>query len=92
MMGSGSIRLHVYVCGVMREDTYEDFDSEAMTQIVADFPYPDRDNPHVSRMFHRCNFPQKPDVEGGFMEEKMTLHLTQPSRSVAIYASCGPGR
>jgi hypothetical protein len=58
------IHLHVYVDGVMCEDTYADFDAEAMTQIVADFPYPDRDDPQVSCMFHRCDFPQKPDIEG----------------------------
>ena len=58
------IHLHVYVDGVMRENAYEDFDAEAVTQIVADVPYPDRDDPQVSCTFHRCDFPPKPDFEG----------------------------
>lgn len=58
------IHLHVYVDGVMHVGTYEDFDGEAMTQIVADFPYPDREDPQVSCVFHRSDFPQKPDIEG----------------------------
>jgi hypothetical protein len=45
-------------------ELYEAFDAEAMTQIVADFPHPDRDYPHVSCTFHRCYYPQRPDFEG----------------------------
>jgi len=58
------IHLHVYVDGVLREETFNDFDAEAVTQIVADFPYPDRGDPQVTFVFHRCDYPQKPEFEG----------------------------
>ena len=58
------ISLHIYVDGAMRDNAYEDFDAEAMTQIFADFSFPDQKPPQVGCTFHRCDAPQKPDSEG----------------------------
>ena len=48
----------------MKDYVYEEFDAEAVTQIVADFPHPENGDPQVSCAFHRCDYPQKPKFEG----------------------------
>lgn len=41
-----------------------DFDGGAITEIVADFAWPERGDPQVSFEFVRCDFPQRPDFRG----------------------------
>ncbi|MDB6024073.1 MAG: hypothetical protein JWM68_296 [Verrucomicrobiales bacterium] len=40
------------------------FDGGAITQVVADFAWPERGDPQVSFEFVRCDFPHRPDFRG----------------------------
>lgn len=61
-----SERIHVIVWhdGAISECISADFDDGAITQIVADFPWPERGDPQTSFEFVRCDYPQRPDFKG----------------------------
>ena len=46
------ILVHVYHDGPAAESVVDDFDASAITQIVADFSYPEGGDPEVSFQFH----------------------------------------
>jgi hypothetical protein len=50
--------------GAIAGSVCEDFDASAVTQVVADFAWPERGDPQVSFEFVRCDFPQRPDWRG----------------------------
>lgn len=58
------IRIWIYVDGPITEEIREDFDAGAITQVVADFPYPDRGDPRIYFDFIRCDFPEAPFING----------------------------
>ena len=59
-------RIHIIVWhdGVVDESISADFDAGAVTQVVADFAWPERGDPLVSFEFVRCDCPQRPDFRG----------------------------
>ncbi|GEP43796.1 hypothetical protein BGE01nite_30870 [Brevifollis gellanilyticus] len=59
-----SIHLIVWHDGAMHESIIEDFDAGTVTQVVADFCWPERGDPQVSFEFVRCDYPQRPDFRG----------------------------
>jgi hypothetical protein len=58
------ILLRVFTEGEASEEVREDFDASAVTQVVADFPEPDRDDPRVEFEFVRCDSPARIPVRG----------------------------
>ena len=59
------IHLHVYIDGDITSDGwFEDFDTEVMTQVMADFPTPDGTDPQCTFAVHRVDPPMKPHFEG----------------------------
>lgn len=61
-----SERIHIIVWhdGAHDEYVHDDFDAGAVTQVVADFPRPERGDPQVSFEFVRCDFPERPEFRG----------------------------
>jgi hypothetical protein len=59
-------RIHVIVWhdGAVDESISAGFDAGAVTQIVADFAWPERGDPQVSFEFVRSDFPRRPDFRG----------------------------
>lgn len=53
------IMIWVYYDGTIDEDVVDDFDSNVVTQVVADFPYPDKGDPSVDYQILRYDSPQK---------------------------------
>lgn len=58
------IVIRVFTQGVPSEALRDDFDAGMVTQVVADFPYPDRQDPEVSVEFVRCDSPHPVPVRG----------------------------
>jgi hypothetical protein len=61
------IKIWVYYDGPVDEDIVDDFDASAVTQVVADFPYPDKGDPKIDFEFLRCDIPQKIGNRGEFV-------------------------
>lgn len=61
-----SERIHIIVWhdGVVAESISADFDAGVVTQVHADFAWPERGDPQTSFEFVRCDFPQRPDFRG----------------------------
>ena len=58
------ILLRVFTEGEASEQVREDFDAAVVTQVVADFPEPDRGDPRVELEFVRCDAPDHVPVRG----------------------------
>jgi hypothetical protein len=58
------ICIRVFTHGVPSAALRDDFDAGMVTQVVADFPYPDREDPEVSVEFVRCDSPHPVPVRG----------------------------
>jgi hypothetical protein len=58
------ILLRVFTEGEANDKLQEEFDASAVTQIVADFPEPDRNDPRVEFDFIRCDAPARIPVRG----------------------------
>ena len=58
---SECIHIIVWHDGAVAESISADFDAGAVTQVVADFAWPERGDPQISFEFVRCDFPQRPD-------------------------------
>ena len=58
------IYITVYVDGFINEQRRNDFDASAVTQVVADFCWPERGDPSTQFSFVRCDYPQKPTFRG----------------------------
>jgi hypothetical protein len=56
--------LRVYVDGPVSEQFREDFDAGPVTEMVAEFAYPDRGDPRVTFEIHRADAPTLLDVRG----------------------------
>ena len=52
------ILVTVYHDGPVAPAIVENFDAIAITQVIADFPYPERGDPKVELQFQRCDSPQ----------------------------------
>src|SRR5438132_184142 len=61
-----SERIHIIVWhdGIVDESVNADFDAGAVTQVVADFSWPEHGDPQTSFEFIRCDFPQRPAFRG----------------------------
>ncbi len=59
-------RIHIIVWhdGAVGSSVVDDFDAGAVSQVVADFPYPEQHDPQVSFEFVRCDSPQRPEFRG----------------------------
>ncbi|MBA3572225.1 MAG: hypothetical protein H0W34_09675 [Pyrinomonadaceae bacterium] len=58
------IHIIVWHDGAVASSVVQDFDAGAVTQVVADFPYPEQHDPQVSFEFVRCDSPQRPEFSG----------------------------
>jgi len=58
------INIFVFVDGKIDEVKKDDFDAVAVTQVVADFPYPDRGEPIVCFEFIRSDSPKMVEAKG----------------------------
>lgn len=58
------IHIWVYIHGRIKERVKDEFDTGAVTQVAADFAYPDRPPVIVHFDFIRCDYPQKPEFRG----------------------------
>lgn len=61
------IHIQVFVDGPINEQHRDDFDACAVTQVCADFCFPDipeRPGPEVRLSFTRCDHPTKPSFHG----------------------------
>jgi hypothetical protein len=58
------LRVTVFIDGLVDEDLVDDFDSAVITQIIADFPEPDRDDPAVEFEFIRADVPAPLEPRG----------------------------
>jgi hypothetical protein len=58
------IRIQVYIDGEISEEAKEEFDAGVVTQVVADFPYPEKDDPSVEYEFLRIDAPGRIDYRG----------------------------
>ena len=58
------IRIHVYYDGLVTDEALGDFDAGAVTQVVADFPYPEREDPSVEFDMLRCDSPSPVPARG----------------------------
>ena len=54
---AAEIRVRVYVDGPISDDVRDEFDACAITQIVADFAWPERGDPRVELEFIRVDEP-----------------------------------
>ena len=52
------IKVLVYHDGLMADEEKDDFDADVITQIIADYPYPEKDDPSVELEFIRCDYPK----------------------------------
>jgi hypothetical protein len=58
------ILVRVFTEGALSDKLREDFDAGAMTQLVADFPEPDKADPQIILEFIRCDTPAPVPVRG----------------------------
>ncbi|WP_340104173.1 hypothetical protein [Rhodohalobacter sp. 8-1] len=58
------IKIWVYHDGKINANEIEEFDSSVITEVVADFPYPDDSDPKVELEFVRLDYPEKIKPEG----------------------------
>jgi hypothetical protein len=58
------ITIRVFTDGDATEEIREHFDAGAVTQVVADFPHPERGDPIVGFEFVRCDRPEAVPVAG----------------------------
>ncbi len=68
------IHLIVWHDGAHDEDVRGDFDAGVVTQMVADFPCPDQDDPAVSFEFVRCDYPEQPEFRGVLVYGRREQH------------------
>jgi hypothetical protein len=61
------IRLRVFVDGPVSDAAMADFDASAVTQVVAEFSYPERGNPRVEFEFVRIDPPAPVPAVGTFV-------------------------
>jgi hypothetical protein len=52
-----TILLHVYHDGPVAQTVIDDFEAGAITQLIADFPYPERGDPAVEVQWHEHGAP-----------------------------------
>ena len=62
-VGSEVVRLTVFVDGAISDALVEDFDA-AVTQVVADFPYPDDGDPRIEFDVVRVDAPARIESRG----------------------------
>lgn len=55
----GRVKIWVYHDGPVPKNIVDDFDASVVSQIVADFPYPERIDPLIEFEFARCDFLEK---------------------------------
>jgi hypothetical protein len=53
------VTIRVYTDGEAPAEIREGFDASVVTQVVADFPYPERGDPTVAVEFLRCDAPSR---------------------------------
>jgi hypothetical protein len=53
------IEIRIYTDGEASSETREDFDAAVVTQVVADFSFPERGDPTVDFEFVRCDAPSR---------------------------------
>ncbi len=58
------IKIWVYHDGKINVDEIEKFDSSVITEVVADFPYPNNSDPKVDFEFVRLDYPEKINPKG----------------------------
>jgi hypothetical protein len=59
-----AILIRVFAHGPVTDSLRDNFDASVVTQVVADFPYPDRGDPHVTFDIVRCDAPAPIAVSG----------------------------
>lgn len=63
-LAPGRILIRVFTDGEPAETLQDDFDAGMVTQVVADFPYPENGDPEVALEFVRCDSPKPVLVRG----------------------------
>ena len=58
------IKIWVYQDGKIDPEEIEEFDSTVITEVVADFPYPDESDPKIDFEFVRVDSPEKIKPKG----------------------------
>ena len=53
------IKIWVYHDGKIDSNEIQEFDSTVITEVVADFPYPEQSDPKVDFEFVRVDYPEK---------------------------------
>jgi len=54
-----TVKIYVYYYGPVPQNIVDDFDASVVSQIVADFPYPEEIDPMIEFEFARCDLPGK---------------------------------
>lgn len=72
------ILIRVFYDGPWPKEVEEDFDAGAVTQVVADFPYPDRDDPKVLYEFISLDCHTPLPVAGDESEEYLYVRPEEP--------------
>jgi hypothetical protein len=76
------IEIRVYTQGEASDETKEDFDASAITQIVADFSFPEKGDPMVTFSFQRCDEPSLIPNWGSFVFARKGARFQQPAPTV----------